>query len=192
MDIIDVLKDIFMAIVIMFITWLARGYYSKYFEQRPRIKLSIKENGNSSGPKNDYSRFEINWHHKLLVSNQSSIDAYELTIFILNGNKIFTNYNSLSNFFNEQTILESNKSIEHRFETKLSIKYLEYKRFCDSLEQYTRPDVVEHFYPENLKNFQALATYKNEKGKKFFTEYRKETNRFYIIKRKRFEKLYDL
>ena len=153
------MHEIFIGILIVFITWLAAFFGNKYFIKRPKIALSIKDNYDGSSPSNKPKHLKIKWNKYFIIKNLTKNSAYHIQFYNLPKNIIIKN-NSSSNL---EGLTE--KQIDFSFSEDIDEEKVitSKNRFVDLLPPYYR-------------ELSLGIEYENEFNKKFYTYFKKSND----------------
>lgn len=164
----ELFKILIVPLLIGLFSWIARGIYSRHLEIIPKINIRFKQ-GNV-GTRMEKDSFVIDWYFNMEFVNSSKYDAYNL-FFYMPTLKSFTNGYFIKTKFQKFTHLKS-------FDT-IGIDNLHVTSKVEQSKVSNRHDMSIKFLPEQIKHISFLLEYENEKGKKFYTEFKDNQNIFH-------------
>jgi len=180
----EALETILISLATGLIVWVARGFYNKRFEIRPKIHFRLQESGGSSGLDSNHSFFKMQWNNRFIISNNSSFTAYKIKFYIPDREKVIHNFQSFKQEFHSNLFLEPNTEKEFRLVTTNTEKSSDvFIMKNNEIVRKKHPDDLKYFKPKELEDFKMLIEYENEKGKKFYTEFIDKLNHYSNIKK---------
>jgi hypothetical protein len=176
------MEGIVVAILVSVVTgiliFVSQGIYNKYFVLQPKIIIRVLgKNSGYRGPI-DKQTYRALWTPTIEFLNNSKHDAYNLKIFYLNAD-VFKKTISKPLYFKDHEFIKG-------FEKK-SI-FLEREKSIPKKSIINFDKVLNDFMPDDIKNLSFLITYENEKGKRFYTEFKNDKAKTFKRKRKKFRK----
>ena len=183
---IETLKPAIIGLLTGFIAWIARGFYNRHFEIKPKINLKIEKNGGFHGMDSNHSFYLLKWWNRFILINNSGYTAYNIKFFFPNKKKIIDNFQEFDNLFYSNYHLKSLDKKEFRIETVKREKSIN----VFNMEELKYKDPINHFMPKELLSIQLLIEYENERGKKFYTEFIENKNYFSYRRKRKFKKYF--
>jgi hypothetical protein len=190
---INAFSQIGIAIVILVLGWILLSYYQKYFSLRPRLVLKTGKPLYSQKIISYEVGHELTWRQMCQLKNNSQIAAYNIELWEVKRRK---KRNIIDNFPAIKVVLPLNNHLDKHDQKEFEIK----------TTIYTAPEVLINFtvgehgqkiiipgikidnakdvlMPKELNDVRLILKYENEKGKTFYTKFRrfknKETNKFH-------------
>lgn len=195
--------SIILPLVLLVIGWVLKHLYDKYVSIKPRLYLTLGHPLYGQRAISYEVGHELTWRYECRLKNNSKYDAYNIELFELkpknDNDRIFSNEEELIRTFPPHNNLDSKK--EKTFEIKKVIKTEPNVLFKIREENGDRiiepglkiknPKVA--LKPSILDDINLVVKYENEKGKKYFTKFRrikkKEYNKICFIRPFLFKKL---
>lgn len=190
---INAFKAIGIPIIILVISWILWSLYQKYFDLRPRLVLKTGKPLYSQKIISYDVGHELTWRQMCQLKNNSQIAAYNIELWEVKRRK---KRKIIDNFPAIKVVLPLNNHLDKH----------EHKEFEIKTTIYTAPEVLINFtvgehgqkiiipgikidnakdvlMPKELNDVRLILKYENEKGKTFYTKFRrfknKETNKFH-------------
>ena len=172
------------------IAWVARGFYNKNFEIRPRIYFRLEQTTTLSKFASNKIFYELVWRNHFIIKNNSSYTAFNIQFYIPHKEKLIHNEPVFKREFPPNFHLESLAEKQATIETTNSIKTSEIFIIENGVPTDKKiNNSIVHFKPEELENFNILVEYENEKGKKFYTEFVANKNRLFNRRKRKLKKV---
>lgn len=180
------------ALAIAVVTWFLRSYYEKHIALRPRLFIKL---GNPLYGQRFISYdegHELTWRHQCVIKNNSQIPAYNIELWEITSKgrkKIIDNFPAVKISLPVNNHLEKNehkdielKTIIHT-EPSVLINFKVEENGSKTIYPGIKIQTPETtLMPIELNDIKLILKYENEKGKVFYTKFRrlnkKETNLF--------------
>ena len=187
-------------LVMLFLGWVAKGFYDKYFLMKPRLYLKLGKPLYSQRTKGFEYGYELTWTFECTLKNNSQYNSYNIEIFekkpLNSKDKIINNRYDVETKLNEinHTLL-ANQSLT--FDISKTIHYdtdeFIHSRIDENGAKIYMPSLKHHnpqiaLMPKILNRTKIYIKYENEKGRKYYLKHQrvneKEKNEvlgFYLL-----------
>ena len=182
----ELIQKYIMPLIYLFLGWVAKYIFDKYFLIRPRIYFHLSKIFNEHSPLgNDFSQHKLIWRHECTLINNSEYAAYNITVYeakCKKSRKIIDNKEEINRKFPKYNYLEKNEKKEFEIKTFHITEPDELLNFTieNGEKVYipgfkiSSPEI--HFRPKELEDIKLIVKYKNSKGNSFYTKLRKKDN----------------
>jgi len=179
-----IINSIIQPLLLLIIGWILKHIYDKYVSIKPRLYLTIGLPLYGQKPISYELGHELTWRYECKLKNNSKYDAFNIEIFEIkpkdNKDRIFSNSEEILSSF------PSHNNIDSKREMNFIIKKI----------IYTEPNVLFKIREENgvkivepgmkiknpritlkpsvLDDIKLVVKYENEKGKKYYTKFRRK------------------
>ena len=188
------------ALFIAIVTWVLRSYYEKYIALRPRLFIKLGKPLYGQRLIDYNAGHELTWRHQCVIKNNSQIPAYNIEMWEITskGRKPIIN-----NFPAVKLSLPVNNHLDKHEQKDIELKSVLHTDPSVLLIFTTNPDGSRLYtpglkikspqtelMPTELNDIKLVLKYQNEKGKTFYTKFRrkdnKESNSFHWFRPYRF------
>lgn len=179
-------------IILLILGWILKGYYDKHFSLRPRVVLKTGKPVYSQRIISYDEGHELIWRLICELKNNSQITAYNIELWEVKRRK---KRNIIDNFPAIKIALPLNNHLDKHAVTALETKTILRvgpEVLMNTFEENGRKIILpgikidnakDVLMPKELNDIRLILKYDNEKGKTFYTKFRRyknqESNEFY-------------
>jgi|WetSurMetagenome_2_1015567.scaffolds.fasta_scaffold316709_1 hypothetical protein len=166
------MNEITIGVITFLITSILVFLANKYLLKRPKLKVTIQDDGagSSASERSDY--LKIKWNKFFVLNNATKNSAYNIQFYNLPNNFVFDK--------------KENINLEGFNETKIKFSFIEN---IEKDKVITLKRNFKELLPKYFKELSFGLEYKNENNKMFYTYYQRingsEQNNYYFHKVKK-------